>query len=231
MIRVNAVYALWLSLILSVSGGQAQYSGTGSGTYTGALSSTWNNPISAYLSVVLVNDINRRSLQASLTSSGAGTPASTRSTYQYPLTKTDFKFKGQPTQQRDCAVMTDDPTTRQQLAELCLSLFQQIEGNKDFRRHNLSAALTLLIGASWQVSEGKEFTDERLEAMQRTLNDQLTGGGAMHKLRAPDIQHLYERSVMIGGLVLALSDQEEQPSRDLAKALAQSVLRSFGLKK
>lgn len=218
----------WLSVLLLGSSGQTQFTGS----YTGALGSTWNNPTSALLSQMILNDINRRALQASLqkNSGSQGVTSSKPSSYQYPLSKTDFKFKGKPTQQKACASMTDHPADQQQLAKLCLSLFQQIEANPDFRKHNLATALAFLLGASWQVSEQQEFSDDRLSALQRTLNDQLVSGSALQKLGAQDVQKLYESGVMIGGLLLALNEQTDQPSRDLARALAQAMLHSFGLK-
>lgn len=201
--------------------------------YTGALGSTWNNAGSALISQMLLNDMNRKALEKQLQNSDGTTTTkpATQPAFKYPLSRTDFTFKGQPSAQGQCASISDDPATQKQLADVCLAIYQQIEAQPDFRRHNLATGLTLLLGASWQVSENQEFTDAQFETMQRTLNDQMVTGGAMQKLSARDVQNFYETSVMIGGLLLALNEDENPDSRALGRELAVTVLKTFGLKK
>lgn len=159
--------------------------------------------------------------------------------YRSALQRSDFTFRGSPTQQQTCAAMATQPADQRQMAALCLRLYGLLEAQPDFRKHNLAAALGVLIGLSLQVSRGDALNGgEGLDEVQsdlliRGLNDLLVEGGVMNRPPA-DLQATYERSLMLGGLIVTLY-QQGQESGDAqlgaaAKVLADGVLASFGVK-
>ena len=68
--------------------------------------------------------------------------------YKYALSRTDFTFKGSPTQQKNCAAMVQKPADQQQMAQVCLQLFKAAQTIPDLRKNNLAAGLALLISVS-----------------------------------------------------------------------------------
>lgn len=229
---------LALLTVLGVSAGQAQYTNILNGRQ-------FSNMWAANADFTLSQMIQRSMWQSTLTratgrsaSAGTTTPGTSGTTrppaYKYALSRTDFKFQGQPTQQKNCAAMAQKAEDKKQLANACLSLFKGIQDMPEFRKNNLAAGLTVLIGISLQVSQGKEIGDAESEALQRGLNDLLVDSGMLQKLKPAEVQALYETSVMTGGLIAAIAqngaDEHDENITKLAKALAKTVLASFGFK-
>ncbi|ULH16741.1 hypothetical protein MF271_09275 [Deinococcus sp. KNUC1210] len=176
-----------------------------------------------YVAATVQPDFTSRTVQQALSPAA---PAK----YKYALSKTDFAFKGSPTQQKNCAAMVQKPSDQRQMAAACLQLFNVAQGIPDFRKNNLAAALTLLIGLSLQVSKGTELTDAQIATLQRGLNDMLVDAGVM-KGKPADIQAMYETSVMTGALIAGLAqngtDEGNTTMTDIAKGLAGIVLKGF----
>ncbi|GGR39176.1 DUF6683 family protein [Deinococcus ruber] len=176
-----------------------------------------------YVAATVQPDFTSRAVQQALSPSA---PAK----YKYALSKTDFAFKGSPTQQKNCAAMVQTPSDQRQMATACLKLFNAAQSIPDFRKNNLAAALSLLIGLSLQVSKGTELTDTQISTLQRGLNDMLVDAGAM-KGKPADIQAMYETSVMTGALIAGLAqngaDEGNTDLTDIAKGLADIVLKQF----
>ena len=151
----------------------------------------WADFSRAYVAATVQPDFTAKAVKQALS------PRATPPTYKYPLVRTDFVFRGSPTQQKNCAAMVQKIDDQRQMAALCLNLFKAAQQLPDFRKNNLAAGLTLLIGLSFQVSTGSELTDAEIASLQRGLNDLLIDSGVM-KLKPAEIQAMYETSVMPG---------------------------------
>ncbi|MGY2892395.1 DUF6683 family protein [Deinococcus sp. UYEF24] len=173
-------------------------------------------------------DFTSAAVQKALSPSASATPAS----YKYALSKTNFVFKGSPTQQKNCAAMVQKPVDRSQMATLCLKIFNAAQAAPEFHRNNLAAGLMLLIGASVQVSRNTELTEGELAALERGLNDVLVDAGVMRGKPA-ELQAMYETAVMTGGLIAGIAQSAAEDGNEdqtnLAKVLANTVLKGFGL--
>ncbi|OLV19916.1 DUF6683 family protein [Deinococcus marmoris] len=159
-------------------------------------------------------------------------PPATPVKYKYDLARSDFAFKGQPTQQKNCAAMVQKPADQQVMAKLCLDLFNAAQTIPDLRKNNLAAGLTLLLSISLQAQTGSELSDAETNALQRGLNDILVDSGVM-KGKQADLQAMYETSVMTGALIAGIAQtgaEDGQPElTDLAKVLAAVVLKGMKL--
>ncbi|GAA4021905.1 hypothetical protein GCM10022631_40220 [Deinococcus rubellus] len=152
--------------------------------------------------------------------------------YKYALSRTDFAFKGRPTQQKNCAAMVTKPSDQQQMAQVCLQLFNAAQTIPELRKNNLAAGLTLLISLSLQVQTGAELTSTEIDALQRGLNDVLVDTGVMQG-KPGDIQAMYETSVMTGALIIGIAqngaDDGNADLTNTAKTLAAIVLKGMKL--
>lgn len=166
---------------------------------------------------------------------GNVTEGSAPSSFKYPVARTDFKFQGQPSQQKNCGALTQDSAASKQLTEVCLSAYQAVLNIPQFRKNNLSDALTVLIAACLQVKSDQELSDQQTVALERSINDMLVEGALMTKMKPADIQALYELSIMFGGLVLGIYQHGQESNDpeivDSAKTMAQSILELFGFGK
>ena len=158
------------------------------------------------------------------------TPQAAPVRYKYDLSRTDFVFKGGPTQQKNCAAMVQKPDDQRQMATLCLKLFGATQQLPGFRKNNLAAGLSVLIGVSLQVKTGHELNKAETEALSRGLNDVLVDTGVM-KGKPADLQTMYETAVMTGALIAGIAQAgEDDHDADLtavAQALAVIVLKGF----
>ncbi|WP_161883236.1 DUF6683 family protein [Deinococcus alpinitundrae] len=157
-------------------------------------------------------------------------PPATPVKYKYDLSKTDFAFKGQPSQQKNCAVMVQKPADQKQMAEVCLQLFKAAQQIPDLRRNNLAAGLALLLSVSLEVQTGTELSGTETDVLVRGLNDLLVDSGVM-KGRASDLQAMYETSVMTGALIAGIAQNGAEAGNaemtDTAKTLAAIVLKGM----
>ena len=179
-----------------------------------------------YVAATVRPDFTAKAVQQALK------PPATPIKYKYDLSKTDFAFKGQPSQQKNCAAMVQKPSDQKQMADACLQLFNAAQSVPDLRKNNLATALTLLIGISLQLQTGAELGETETEALQRGLNDLLVDSGVM-KGKQSDIQALYETSVMTGALIAAIAqsgaDDGNAEMTNTAKTLAAIVLKGMKL--
>lgn len=222
---------LWLLLALALLGAgqaQAQYTNIMNGMQ---FSNMWAANADFTMSQ-MIQSSRMNALINKNASSAATKPTSP--TYKYALSKSDFKFVGQPSEQKNCAALSEKPADKKQLAEACLTILKQIEAMPEFRKNNLSSALTMLLIISLQVTSGKEIGDAEAAALQRGLNDLLVDSGMLNKLKAAEIQSLYETSVMTGGLIAGIAqagaDDGNPQLTKLAGVMAKTVLQSFGVK-
>ncbi|WP_157452101.1 DUF6683 family protein [Deinococcus aquatilis] len=207
--------------VLLASGGQAQFFTPSFQDYR-----TFAQRSVGYVAATVQPDFTAKAVKQALS------PRATPPTYKYPLVRTDFVFRGSPTQQKNCAAMVQKIDDQRQMAALCLNLFRAAQQLPDFRKNNLAAGLTLLIGLSFQVSTGSELTDAEIASLQRGLNDLLIDSGVM-KLKPAEIQAMYETSVMTGALIIGIAqngaDDGNEELTTLARGLAVIVLKGLGL--
>ncbi|THF88864.1 hypothetical protein E7T09_06760 [Deinococcus sp. KSM4-11] len=180
-----------------------------------------------YVAATVRPDFTAKAVQQALS------PQTTPVKYKYALSRSDFPFKGSPTQQKTCAAMVQKPDDQRQMATLCLKLFAAAQDIPDFRKNNLASGLALLIGVSLQVSTGSELTDAETDALYRGLNDVLIDAGVM-KGKPAEIQAMYETAVMTGALIAGVAqvgtDDHNADMTTVAQTLALVVLKGFGLK-
>lgn len=222
--RVAAWCAGWFLLMCS---GQAQYVNTMSGQRFGTMwSATADYVTTRMLQQNFINSLGAPG------AASASTPAPTTPTYKYPLSRMDFKFQGKPTAQKRCAELAETPEGRKALSELCLQIFTELQRLPDFRANNLASGLAVVIGLSLQVARGTELPQKQSEQLLRGVNDLLADTPGIQTLPASGRQLLYETWVMTGGLIYAVAqagaEAGDEPTSALAKALAETVLKSFG---
>lgn len=166
------------------------------------------------------------------TDQGSPTTASP-TTFKFPLSKTDFKFTGNPTQQANCGKLTTDAAQQQTLVDACLTVFNSVIATPDFRKDNLAEGVALLIGACLQALADQELSDEDSTALERGINDALVDSGVMAKMKPAEVQNTYELAVMIGGLIAGIAQNAKDSSDDslaqTAKDMAKAVLEVFGI--
>ena len=153
-------------------------------------------------------------------------PSATPVSYKYALSKTNFVFKGSPTQQQNCAAMVQKPVDRSQMAALCLKIFNAAQTAPEFHRNNLASGLALLIGASVQVTRNTELTEGDLAALERCLNDVLVDAGVMRGKPA-ELQAMYETAVMTGGLIAGIAQSAAENGNDDQINLAKVMVSDY----
>lgn len=222
--------SLLLALVALTAGqAQAQYTNTLNGRQ---FSNMWAANADFTMSQMIQSNMMNSLIKKNLGKSAASQP--TPPTFKYALSKSDFKFVGQPSAQKNCAALAEKPADKKQLSDMCLSILKQIEAMPAFRKNNLSSALTVLLGISLQVTSGKEVGDNDAVTLQRGINDLLVDSGMLGKMKAADIQSLYETAVMTGGLIAGIAqagaDDNNEQLTNLASSMAKTVLQSYGLK-
>ena len=228
--------ATWFGAVglLLLSSGQAQYS-SGQAQYVNSVSGQRFSTMWAAHEVQISQRMMTQNIITDLGKSGAtstSTAAPTTPTYKYALSRTDFKFQGKPTGQKNCEAISETPDGRKLLSDLCLQIFTEIQKLPELRVNNLASGLALVIGLSLQVARGTELTEEQAEQLLRGVNDLLVDTPGIQKLSTTGRQELYETWVMTGGLISAVAqagaEANDEPTSALAKALANTVLEGFG---
>lgn len=189
--------------------------------YTGRM---FNNPMSSYLDTVLRGRMNQRVLERMILEKRAGRgkeEAPRPAEAKHPIHATDFTPGGPrilPAMLASGAAEAEREGARAAL-EMILDLYE-----KEARKHNVAYALAFLLGLSAQVVKGEEVPDEQAEQLARDLNDVLAEAPQFQQLPARVKQELYETSVVVGGMIAALSSGGMEAQ---AKQLATQVLASL----
>jgi hypothetical protein len=210
--------------------------------------SSWNNPVSSSIDLMISQRIERQVLERSLlkkygkapTAAAAPAPAPApeqKPPPKQPLTATDFKPvgpKGKVAATFAASLEGLDATQKKQFETVFNDAVKAIEAEKDFRKNNLAYALALLLGASVQVTTGKEVSDADSQELARGLNDLLAAEDGFKKLSAKDRQTFYESCLVMGGLIIGLytagAESNDQALMEQAKGLGKTALERFGVK-
>jgi hypothetical protein len=199
---------------------QAQFSSS----YTGAWSTTWNNPTSSLASVVIQGYINKKMLERSIANQKAGkgggskpavgsrSPSAISTTAGPPSSTVDhgvLKFK--PVADSGVAKRTADliGTTAAERAAL-LRIFEEIkrayetEVAKDGQSNDVAAALTFFMTAT---SMAYHQTDDPAETITSTLfevlQQEISAAADFKKMTSLEKQKMHDWLVVAGGFVLA----------------------------
>ncbi|MBN8427604.1 MAG: hypothetical protein J0L65_09050 [Xanthomonadales bacterium] len=151
--------------------------------------------------------------------------------WKYELATTDFRARGDrqtvPAEMADTAHLQG--RARQEWIDAALTLQQAVEAMPDFRRNNLSYAMTLALGVAIQVRYGGDIGDAAEEALLRSINDALGEAEGWRELSAVELTRAYDTMVITGGLMAGLAEQSDPEMRGMARDMADSTLRAFGL--
>lgn len=151
--------------------------------------------------------------------------------WRYELATTDFSARGDrqtvPAEMADAARLQG--RARQEWIDAALTLQQAVEAMPDFRRNNLSYAMTLALGVAIQVRYGGDIGDAAEEALLRSINDALGEAEGWREMSAVELTRAYDTMVITGGLMAGLAEQSDPEMRGMARDMADSTLRAFGL--
>jgi hypothetical protein len=151
--------------------------------------------------------------------------------WNHAISTTDFSASGDrervPAEMADAAGLRG--AARDQWIDAALTLQQAVEAMPDFRRNNLSYAMTLALGVAIQVRYGGDIGDAAEEALLRSINDALGEAEGWREMSAVELTRAYDTMVITGGLMAGLAEQSDPEMRGMARDMADSTLRAFGL--
>ena len=220
--------------------------------YIGANSSTWNNPGSALMSVMIQNSINRQMLEKSLKARQQGAATNTQgaqagsaqSAQQAQLTPAEMRSRltFSPAN-RNVAVeelaktIGDTAENRAQLVPIFqqyLKAFDDQAKTDRADRYDLGRAAAFFVLVNYVAATGKEANDAQANETEKKFRTTLASSNAFAKMSNAQRQQLYEYLVVLGTLPLAGATQaqqsgnkkEEAAYRQLASALVKTL---FGI--
>lgn len=154
--------------------------------------------------------------------------------YKYPLTATDFKPAGARNVPQQLSAAVGNAADRRQFEAACRDILATIEKTPGFRKNNLAAAMTVLLGVSLQVVKQIEIPDAESQEFMRGLNDQLAPLSAFSGMTAEKRTQVYDTMVIVGGLIAGIAQNAaETQNREmaaLAQQMAKDALAQFGVK-
>lgn len=233
---------LALSLLLLASSLQAQYT-----PYTNTLNGRqFSNMYAAHADFLISQSIQRGSFQMraqAVQEAGrdvmAGQPvrlppqvtAPPDRGWNHDISATDFVARGDrqtvPAEMADAARL--EGRARQEWIDAALTLQQAVETMPDFRRNNLSYAMTLALGVAIQVRYGGEIGDAAEDALLRSVNDALGDAEGWRNMSAAELTRAYDTLVITGGLMAGMAEMDDPAMRAMARDMADSTLQAFGL--
>lgn len=194
-----------LSALMLVSNGHAQYT-----PYTNTLNGRqFSNMYAAHADFLISQSIQRGSFQMraqavqeagrdAMQGQSVGLPAQVTAPpdrgWNHDISATDFVARGDrqtvPAEMADAARLQG--SARQQWIDAALTLQQAVEAMPDFRRNNLSYAMTLALGVAIQVRYGGEIGEAAEEALLRSINDALGEAEGWRELSAVELTRAYD---------------------------------------
>ena len=161
-------------------------------------------------------------------------PAPAKVAYKHPLSATDFKPAGARTVPQQLSAAVTDGNDRRQFEAACRDILATIEKTPGFRKNNLAAAMTVLLGVSLQVVKQIEIPDAESQEFMRGLNDQLAPLPAFAAMSAEKRTQVYDTMVIVGGLIAGIAqnaaDTQNREMAALAQQMAKDALAQFGVK-
>lgn len=219
-------------LLLASLAANAQYTGT----YYGALSTTWNNPVSSFASVMIQGQINRKMLEQSIanqqgrrarsTGSGSSSTSAPTGSQTVPATAVYTALRFKPAANSGVAktianAIGRDPKERAQL----LGILQEVkksyeaEAAKAGTSNNIAAALTFFLAAGSMAYHQTDAPAETVtDALIEVLQQELHAKPEFKSMTNLQKQQMHDWLVVIGGFVLAgyLEAVETKDAKQLA---------------
>lgn len=189
--------------------------------YYGALSSTWNNPVSAYASVVLQGAINRKMLEQSIanrkgkqvnsTAAANSSTSGSASSQNAPPSASYAVLRFKPVANSGVTKKIADAlgTNPQERAALFGVLQEakksyEAEAATAGRSNNIAAALTFFLAAnSMAYHQTDAPTDSVTDGLFEILQQEMSASPEFKSMKALQKQQMHDWLVVAGGLVLA----------------------------
>ena len=151
--------------------------------------------------------------------------------FKHALTATDFTPAGKRTMPEQFAKNAKTAGERAQVIQLCRAIQSGIEAQPGVRKHNLSTAVTVLLGISLQVSTGREFSDAESEGLQLIINDALAELPGFKAMSNEKRTAAYDAFLITGGLIAGMAQNATETGDAaqlaLAKDMAKQALTQF----
>ena len=212
MKKYSILLSVWFLLVASMAA-NAQY--------TGAWSTTWNNPMSATASVIIQGAINRKMLERSIANQQgrrAGSTAAANSSTsvsartqnaQEAASYAVLRFRpiaNSGVSKQIADVLGRDPKERTAL----LGIFQEIkksyeaEAAKGGKSNNIAAALTFFLAATSMAYHQTDAPSDRVtDALVEVLQQELSASPEFKSMTNLQKQQMHDWLVVAGGFVLA----------------------------
>lgn len=150
------------------------------------------------------------------------------------LAASDFKPAGRRDVPEQLAQGVADATERGQVAAAARDIHKAIEAAPGFRRNNVAAAMTVVVGVSVQVVSGREIADADSQPMMLAFNDELAASEAFRGLNAQRRTRMYDTFVILGGFIAGIAQAGQETNDEKLKAqarqMARDALLQFGVK-
>jgi len=151
-----------------------------------------------------------------------------------PLSASDFKPAGKRDVPEQLAQGVADAAERKQVVAAARDIHKAIEAAPGFRRNNVAAAMTVIVGVSVQVVSGREIPDADSQAMMLAFNDELAANETFRGLNAEQRTRIYDTFVILGGFIAGIAQAGQEANDGKLKAQAREMARDalvqFGVK-
>ena len=160
-------------------------------------------------------------------------PMQKKAAYKLPIAASDFKPTGPRRVPELLAEGATSPKDRQDLIVAGRQIQQGIEGTPGFRKNNVAAAMTVLLGVSIQVLNGQELSDDESDALMYGLNDELAALESFKSMPADKRTQAYDTFVIIGGFIAGIfqagMETRNAALQEQARSMARDALAKFGV--
>jgi len=148
---------------------------------------------------------------------------------QYSITATDFR----PIFQRMAPDLIANsqpgltPGQREGLKALSSQILAQFEAK--YRKNNVAIARAYLVAVSYNVNTGHLLSGAECDQLTMAFNNALAANVDFITMSPRDKQLEYELTIVTGGMIAFLSEQEKPAQQSTAREMARMTLRNFGL--
>ncbi|MDP3500363.1 MAG: hypothetical protein Q8S33_08525 [Myxococcales bacterium] len=153
-------------------------------------------------------------------------------TWTKELTATDFTPAGARTVPQQLAASVPE-ADRASLIAATEAIIPGIEGVPGFRKNNLAAAMTALLGVSLQVAAEVELTDDEAQTLMRALNDAIAAQKSWPSMTDEERTTAYDTFVVLSGLMAGMSEQakttNDKALQKSVREMALTTLKKFDL--
>ena len=153
---------------------------------------------------------------------------------KHPITASDFRPAGPRRVPEQLAEHATNARDRADIVKAGRQIHAAIEATPGFRKNNVAAAMTVLLGVSVQVLKGVEFSDAESQSLMRGLNEELAAMESFRALSAEQRTQVYDAFVVTGGFIAGIAQAGAETGngalQEQARAMARDALARFGVK-